>query len=51
MCDIGQTKYYFYAEDGSKVVFACDGEVKYTYNDEYANEVEKLWENLDLHCK
>jgi len=51
MCDYGQKNLYFYNENGDKVLCASDGDVRYTINDRYAQEVEKLWNGIYLHYK
>lgn len=49
--DGGQTNLYFHAEDGSKVLCSGDGDVRYTIDDPYAKQVEKLWMIMELYCK
>ena len=51
MYDYGQNNLYFYAEDGTKVKVASYGDVRYIFDDKYANELEKLWDKLYKHCK
>jgi hypothetical protein len=50
-CDYGQKNLYFHSPDGTTVKCASYGDVRYTFDDKYANMMETLWDNLHLHCK
>lgn len=51
MYDYGQKNLYFHTADGSKVKIASTGDVRYIYDDKYANKLEKLWDNWYRYCE